>query len=56
MPELPATFQENANSQWQWCLLDPKGTFLAVSVEAYDSYEEAERGYKLACMSLRQAN
>ena len=56
MPQLPTTFHMDADHKWRWCLLDTRGIFLAVSVDAYDSFEEAERGYKLACLSLMQAN
>lgn len=55
MPNFPATFFMNADFQWFWCLLSPSGVFLAISVDSYESHEEAKRSYELACLSMKQA-
>ena len=55
MFKFPTAVHVGPDFKWRWCLLSPSGKFLAESVEAYETWEDAQRGYELACLSLAQA-
>jgi hypothetical protein len=56
MFKFPTAYLTGPDFKWRWYMLSPSGTFLAESAEAYDTCEDAHRGYELACLSLAQAS